>query len=72
MPTYQVGETVRDGARRLVPLRPLTCEQCGAALGPITAVHAHAGMNAGAVCGVFPSARPRVERHERECHETKP
>jgi len=67
MPTYQIGDAEPADPRPLVPKRPLTCVQCGAILASVTAVHAHAAMTAAAVCGVFPEARPAVERHERDC-----
>jgi hypothetical protein len=67
MPTYQVGDAESADPRPLVPHRPLTCVPCGAVLGSVSAVHAHASMTAASVCGVFPEARPAVERHERDC-----
>lgn len=68
MPTYQIGGADRVDAGQPVPIRSLTCEKCGAALGTVSAVQPHTGMTAATVCGVCPVARPGVERHERECH----
>jgi hypothetical protein len=68
MPTYQIGGVGRADAWQPVPLRSLTCAKCGAALGTVSAVQPHAGMTAAIVCGVCPTARPGVERHEQECH----
>ena len=67
MPTYRVSDVDRAAAWQPVPRRPLTCEQCGAALESVGAIHPHAGMTSTAVSGVFPEARPEVERHEVEC-----
>jgi hypothetical protein len=66
MPTYRICYAEPADPQPLVPLRPLTCVQCGAALGSVRAVHAHGCMTATAVCSVFPEARLAVERHE--CH----
>ena len=67
MPTYRIGDIDPAAKWQPVPRRPLTCEQCGAALASVGAIHPHAGMTAAAVCGVFPEARPAVEQHEVEC-----
>jgi hypothetical protein len=67
MPTYRIGDAEPADPRPLVPLRPLTCVQCGAGLGSVKAVHAHACMTAAGVGSVFPEARPAVERHELYC-----
>ena len=71
MPTYQVGGVDRADSWQPVPERPLTCEECGSELGSVTAVQPHARMTAAAVRGVFPQARPMVERHEAECPGSK-
>ena len=67
MPTYRIGGAGRGDAWQPVPLRPLTCEQCGAALGLVRAVQPHAGMAAATVCGLSAPAWPVVQLHEREC-----
>jgi hypothetical protein len=66
MPTFRIGDAEPADPRPLVPLRPLTCVQCGAALGSVKVVHPHSAMTA-AVFGVFPEARPAVECHECYC-----
>lgn len=67
MPTYQIGGAGRKDGGQPVPVRSLTCERCGAALGSVTAVQPHAGMTKTAVCDLFPTARTLVESHEAEC-----
>jgi hypothetical protein len=67
MPTYRIGDVDPAAPWRRVPQRPLSCEQCGVVLGSVPAVHPHASMTGASVRGVFPEARPAVDRHEQEC-----
>jgi Protein of unknown function (DUF1559) len=42
VPTYRVGDVAPAASWQPVPRRPLSCEQRGATLGSVSAVHPHA------------------------------